>query len=177
MTEKTETAYFAGGCFWCTEAIFSELKGVHSVVPGYSGGKSDDPSYDEVSSGTTNHAEAIKIEFDPSVISYETLLEVFFATHDPTTVNRQGADVGTQYRSAVFTTDDTQKETAKEMIARTEKELGKDVVTEVAPFTEFFEAEDYHHDYYKNNESAPYCQIVISPKLTKLREKFARLTK
>lgn len=174
-----ETAVFAGGCFWCTEAVFKGLKGVVSVTPGYAGGAEKDPTYEEVSSGRTGHAEAIRIEYDPAVIDYGSLLAVFFATHDPTTPNRQGNDVGTEYRSAIFYADERQKEAAESYI----KELngstvgGAPVVTEVAPFTGFYEAEDYHKNYYERNGSAPYCQIVIEPKLEKARRMFAELLK
>lgn len=172
-----QTAVFANGCFWCTEAVFSALKGVKSVMPGYTGGSLKSPSYEQVSNGNTGHVEAIKIEYDPSIITYDDLLAVFFNTHDPTTLNRQGNDVGTQYRSAIFYTNDEEKQKAETLI----KELNdshaydKPVVTEVKPVTEFYDAEYYHRDYYKNNSDQPYCQIVIAPKLEKLQKKFARL--
>ncbi|HVU06862.1 MAG TPA: peptide-methionine (S)-S-oxide reductase MsrA [Thermodesulfobacteriota bacterium] len=174
-----EKAVFANGCFWCTEAVFSMLKGVISVKPGYTGGTKVDPTYDEVSTGRTGHAEAIEIEYDPSAVSYDDLLAVFFNTHDPTTLNRQGADVGTQYRSAIFYADDRQRQKAAGLI----KELNdaraydKPVVTDIRPLDTFYEAEDYHHDYYKNNKSAPYCQIVIAPKLEKFQKRFEKLLK
>lgn len=167
-----ETATFAGGCFWCTEAIFKGLKGVEKVVSGYAGGTMPQPSYEAVSSGTTGHTEAIQITFDPNQISYETLLEVFFATHDPTTPNRQGADVGSQYRSVIFYHDAAQKRTAEKL----KKEI-VGAVTEIIPFTNFYPAEAYHQNYYAQNLDKPYCQVVINPKLTKLREKFSRLLK
>ncbi|HVM76850.1 MAG TPA: peptide-methionine (S)-S-oxide reductase MsrA [Candidatus Paceibacterota bacterium] len=181
MSEKTEIAIFGGGCFWCTEAVFSELRGVISVMPGYAGGTVKNPSYEQVCTGSTGHAEVIRIEFDPAQISFHDLLTVFFATHDPTTLNRQGNDVGTQYRSAVFYTNAAQKTEALKFI----KELaasdpgGKPIVTEVTPLSPdaFYPAEDYHRNYFKNNRSAPYCQVIIEPKVEKLQEKFAELLK
>lgn len=179
MQDNKHIAVFAGGCFWCTEAVFQMLKGVISVTPGYTGGVDDDPSYEKVHQGGSGHAEAIKIEYDPSVISYDDLLTVFFNTHDPTTLNKQGNDVGTEYRSGIFCVDDDQKKKAEETI----KELNdsgaydKPVVTEVTKFTHFYPAEDYHRDYYKNNRDNPYCQIVIAPKLEKMQKRFAELLK
>ncbi len=172
-----ETAVFANGCFWCTEAVFSMLKGVKSVVPGYAGGVLADPTYEQVSEGNTGHAEAIKIEYDPAIISYDDLLAVFFNTHDPTTLNRQGNDVGTQYRSAIFYSNAGQKATAEALVKELNdsKAYDKPVVTEVCPLERFYEAEDYHHEYYKHNSDKPYCQLVIAPKLEKLQKKFARL--
>lgn len=178
MSDKTEVAVFAGGCFWCTEAVFSELCGVMSVMPGYAGGTTEHPTYEQVSSGNTGHAEVIKIEFDPSQITYKDLLTVFFATHDPTTLNRQGSDVGTQYRSAIFTTTPEQKTVAEEFIASLDSsEPGQKIVTEVAPMGDFTPAEEYHRQYYFKNSSAPYCQLVISPKLEKLQKKYSDLLK
>ncbi len=171
---KTEIAVFGGGCFWCTEAIFSMLNGVISVVPGYAGGEKENPDYDNVSMGNTGHAEVIKIDFDPEVIPYRDLLDVFFHTHNPTTMNRQGGDTGTQYRSIILYTVEEQRVVAAELI----KELGvsgefKDpIVTEIKLLDKFYEAEDYHKNYFARNIDAPYCQVVISPKLTKLREKY-----
>ena len=176
----TETAVFGGGCFWCTEAIFNELRGVTSVVSGYAGGKMENPDYDHVSMGTTGHAEVVQVEFDPAAVSFETLLEVFFATHDPTTMNRQGADVGTQYRSVVYTMSDAQAAAARAYIQKLEagEYAGKKIVTEVHPLDRFYTAEDYHQKYFeKNADSNPYCSVVIVPKLKKLREKFAPLLK
>jgi len=172
-------ATFAAGCFWCTEAIFKRLKGVESVQSGYTGGKIKNPGYEAVSSGTTNHAEAIQITFDPSQISFSTLLDVFFTTHDPTTMNRQGADVGSQYRSAVFYhSDDQKKETEKKIADINQSNIYPDqVVTQVLPFSEFFTAENYHQNYFDKNPSLPYCQIVINPKLTKLIQKFGKQLK
>jgi len=171
------TAIFGGGCFWCTEAVFKMLKGVQSVVPGYAGGTKEKPTYEEVSSGRTGHAEVIKIEFDPAAISYRELLTVFFATHDPTTLNRQGADVGTQYRSVIFYTDESQKEEAGKFIAElnASSKEGNPVVTEVKPLGNFYEAEEYHKDYYKNNPQNSYCEVVINPKLKKVQKEFAAL--
>jgi peptide-methionine (S)-S-oxide reductase len=168
-----EKAIFGGGCFWCTEAVFKMLKGVSKVVPGYAGGTKEEASYEKVSSGKTGHAEVTYVEYDPEQISYRDLLTVFFVSHDPTTVNRQGNDIGPQYRSAIFYTTDAQRREAEEFI----KELGEGVVTELVPFTEFFEAENYHHDYYEAHKDAPYCQIIINPKLEKVEKQFANLLK
>lgn len=169
-----EKATLAGGCFWCTEAVFNRLKGVISVVPGYSGGTVVQPTYEQVCGGRTGHAEAIQITFDPSIISFQTILDVFFATHNPTTLNRQGNDVGTQYRSAIFYTTDEQKRIAEASKEQQERE-GKHsdpLVTEIVPFTNFYEADDYHKNYYDNNKSAPYCTMVIDPKIQKLYKDF-----
>ena len=172
-------AVFGNGCFWCTEAVFSMLKGVKSVVSGYSGGETKNPTYEQVSVGNTGHAESLKIEYDPNIISYDDLLAVFFNTHDPTTLNRQGNDIGTQYRSAIFYVDDEQRAKAEALV----KELNdshaydKPVVTEVAPLGEFYPAEDYHRDYYKNHADQPYCQAIIAPKLEKTRKRFTKLLK
>jgi peptide-methionine (S)-S-oxide reductase len=179
--KKLETAVFGGGCFWCTEAVFKMLKGVASVTPGYAGGSTSSPqaapTYEEVCSGKTGHAEVIRITYDPAVISYEKLLTVFFATHDPTTPNRQGNDVGTQYRSVILSTTDEQKAAAEKFIRdlnNTEKR-GARVITQVEPLTQFYEAEEYHKDYYAQNSSQPYCQVVINPKLKKVQKEFAEL--
>lgn len=171
---KTETATFAGGCFWCTEAIFKRLKGVVSVTPGYSGGTVENPSYEEVCTGRTGHAEAIQIEFDPEKISYDVLLQVFFHTHNPTTLNQQGADVGTQYRSSIFYHNEEQKKEAENAIQDLTKEnvYKEPIVTEVVPFTKFYEAENYHENYYDRNRNNPYCTFVIDPKLAKLLKEF-----
>ncbi|HEV8601518.1 MAG TPA: peptide-methionine (S)-S-oxide reductase MsrA [Patescibacteria group bacterium] len=180
MTEqKLETAVFGGGCFWCTEAIFTRLRGVESVESGYAGGQVPNPTYEQVSMGNTGHAEAIKIEFDPGVIKYTDLLNVFFATHDPTTLNRQGNDVGEQYRSAVFFTTVTQGQEAVDFIKQLETDgvYEDPIVTEVFALDKFWPAESYHRRYYENNQNKPYCQIVISPKIAKLRAKFAPLLK
>lgn len=174
MTERKseQTAIFAGGCFWCTEALLKNLKGVISAEPGYTGGQTENPTYEAVCNGDTGHAEAVKIEYDPSVISYGELLSVFFNTHDPTTLNRQGNDVGTQYRSAVFYTSDEQKKEAEKLIVELNESKAYDtpVVTEVVPLTKFYPAENYHHDYYERNKDKPYCQLVIAPKLAKLQK-------
>ena len=173
----TQTAVFGGGCFWCTEAAFQDLKGVESAVPGYAGGKAQKPSYQQVTSGATGHAEVVKVVFDPDVISYQDLLKVLFTVHDPTTRNRQGNDIGTQYRSIILTSDEAQKKAAEDFIAGINPEFDGRIVTEVEPLTEFYEAEDYHHDYFKKNPQAGYCQIIISPKVAKLRKEFAGLLK
>lgn len=169
-----ETATLAGGCFWCTEAIFKRLKGIENVLPGYTGGAAENPTYEEVCSGTTGHAESIQITFDPKIISYKTLLEVFFKLHDPTTLNQQGNDMGTQYRSAIFYHNNEQKETAEKERNEIEKSgmYKNEIVTEIVPFTKFYEAESYHRDYYFKNQSAPYCQYTIDPKIQKLYKEF-----
>ena len=169
-----EVATFAGGCFWCTEAVFLELDGVKSVVSGYIGGTIANPTYKEVSSGSTGHAEATQITFDPKKISFEDLLEVFFATHDPTTLNRQGADVGTQYRSEVFYHDENQKKITEDYIAQmaTLLTFGSPIVTKVSPAPTFYAAENYHQNYYNQNKNQSYCHFVITPKIEKLKHKF-----
>ncbi len=172
-----EIATLAGGCFWCTEAIFSRLNGVTQVTPGYIGGMSDHPTYEQICTGKTGHAEAIQIEFDPEQISYKTLLEVFFATHDPTTLNRQGNDVGAQYRSAIFYHSAEQKKTAEQTIEIQNKE-GRyqfPIVTEVVPATTFFQAEEYHKKYFEKNKYQPYCQVVIEPKIQTLLKNYQHL--
>jgi peptide-methionine (S)-S-oxide reductase len=163
-----ETATLAGGCFWCTEAIFKRLKGVTSVMPGYSGGTLANPTYDRVCSGDTGHAESIQITFDPKIISFEKILIVFFHLHDPTTLNRQENDIGTQYRSAIFYHNETQKAAAEKA-----KSEVAGAVTEITEFTNFYPAEDYHRDYYAKNSYQPYCQMVIDPKIQKLMKEFA----
>lgn len=170
-----EIATFAGGCFWCTEAIFLEIKGVKKVVSGYIGGTTLNPTYSEICTGTTGHAEAIQITFDPSEVGFEDLLEVFFGTHDPTTLNRQGADVGTQYRSAIFYHSEDQMKKAQNYIALIAKEklYDREIVTKVSPATKFYDAEDYHQNYYNQNASQGYCQMVIAPKLEKLRKYYS----
>lgn len=174
MADKA-TAVFGGGCFWCTEAAMQDLRGVKSVVPGYAGGHLPEPSYQQVCTGRTGHAEMVKVEFDPDVISYETLLKVFFTSHDPTTLNRQGNDIGTQYRSIILYTDEQQKAEAEKFIAELNPEFDNSIVTTVEPLTEFYEAEEYHHNYFKRNPYAGYCQVIISPKVAKLRKEFANL--
>lgn len=169
--KKTETALFGGGCFWCTEAIFQEVDGVASVTSGYAGGEVKDPTYKQVCSGDTGHAEVVQIEFDPAKAGYEKLLDVFFATHDPTTLNRQGADAGTQYRSVVFYFSDAQKAAAEKKIADLDKsgKFKNKIVTQVVPAAKFYEAEEYHQDYYKRNPDVPYSAHVIKGKLDKFR--------
>jgi peptide-methionine (S)-S-oxide reductase len=175
MSDQRETATVAGGCFWCVEAVFSALEGVAGVVSGYTGGHVPSPSYEQVCTGTTGHAEATQITFDPAVIPYEDLLEIFFAFHDPTTLNRQGPDVGTQYRSAIFTHSPAQEEAARRTIARLGRDdvFGAPIVTEVTPLTTFYPAEAYHQDYYRRNPNQGYCQAMIAPKVAKLRQKYA----
>ncbi|TPD67094.1 peptide-methionine (S)-S-oxide reductase MsrA [Flavobacterium microcysteis] len=170
-----EIATFGGGCFWCTEAIFLELDGVKKVESGYTGGKTVNPTYEEVSTGTTGHAEATQITFDPNKISFGELLEIFFATHDPTTLNRQGADIGTQYRSEIFYHNDEQKRLAEEYIKLLDAEntFGKPVVTKVSPAGKFYVAENYHQNYYARNKEKSYCSYVITPKVEKVRKQFA----
>jgi peptide-methionine (S)-S-oxide reductase len=174
MNDNSETATLANGCFWCSEAIFKRLKGVKSVVPGYSGGIVKDPSYNQVCTGNTGHAESIQVEFDPKIIPYERILDIFWHTHDPTTLNRQGNDVGTQYRSAIFYHSQEQKEIADKSKKELEKEglFKSPIVTEISPFGNFYVAEDYHKNYYENNQDAPYCSFIISPKVRKLLMKY-----
>jgi peptide-methionine (S)-S-oxide reductase len=171
---KVETATLAGGCFWCVEAVFDELRGVESVESGYTGGNVERPTYQQVCGGRTGHAEAVRLTFDPSVVSFRELLEVFFTVHDPTTLNRQGGDVGTQYRSAVFYHTPEQREIAERTIADLNAEQIWDapIVTEVSPAAEFYTAEDYHQEYFQNNASQPYCRAVVAPKVAKFRQKF-----
>jgi len=176
-SKNLETVTFSGGCFWCTEAIFKRIKGVESVTSGYSGGKIENPTYEQVYSGTTGHAEAIQIEFDPKIISYEKLLEVFFKLHDPTTLNRQGNDVGTQYRSAIFYHGEKQKTQAEKAKLKMQKIYRGKIVTEIVPFSNFYKAENYHQNYFENNKNAPYCQVVIDPKIQKLYKDFKDITK
>jgi peptide-methionine (S)-S-oxide reductase len=173
--QTLETAIFANGCFWCTEAVFQRLNGVHTVLPGYIGGHIKNPAYREVCSGRTGHAEGIKIEFDPSIITFQELLEVFFATHDPTTLNRQGNDVGTQYRSEIFYTNDTQKTlaTAYIQLLEDEKVFSDPIVTGVSEAGIFYLAEEDHHNFYNEHTWQPYCQIIINPKLKKLKTLFS----
>jgi peptide-methionine (S)-S-oxide reductase len=176
MGEKAdrEVATLAGGCFWCIEAVFSLIQGVEKVEPGYTGGNQPNPTYEQVCTGTTGHAEAAQITFNPSEISYKEILQIFFSTHDPTTLNRQGADVGTQYRSAIFYHNELQKATAEKLIDKLNKEgiFEKPIVTTVEPLKMFYKAEDFHKDYYKKHPKEPYCQVVIAPKMAKLRQKF-----
>ena len=176
---KQEQATFAGGCFWCTEAIFKELRGVQSVTSGYTGGQVQNPTYEQVSNGRTGHAEAIQIEFDPDIISYQQLVEVFFTTHDPTTPNRQGQDRGEQYRSVIFYHSDDQWQIAEAVKQRFEHErvYANQIITDIKSATDFYPAANYHQNYYQLNADKPYCQLVINPKLAKLRQKFAKIIK
>lgn len=172
-----QKATFAGGCFWCLDAVYRRVKGVKDVVSGYAGGKAGDASYEQVSSGNTGHAEAVQITFDPKVVSYGQLLHIFWAIHDPTSLNKQGADTGTQYRSAIFYHNEQQKGAIEKSIQSLEKEkiFDKKIVTEVVPLEQFYPAEDYHQDYYNKNPNAGYCNVVINPKLTKFKKEFASL--
>jgi peptide-methionine (S)-S-oxide reductase len=173
-----EIATLGGGCFWCTEAIFIELKGVHEVQSGYCGGKEKNPTYKEVAGGMTGHAESVQIKYDPQIISYETLLEVFFATHDPTTLNRQGNDKGRHYRSVIFYHNEVQQKTAEQSIKHVATKFWDDpIVTELAHFEVFYPAEAYHQNYFSQNETQPYCSYVINPKVQKFRQKYASLLK
>ena len=174
------SATLAGGCFWCLEAVYVELEGVEKVASGYAGGAIPNPSYEQVCSGRTGHAEIVQVTFDPGVVTYEDLLGVFFTIHDPTTLNRQGNDVGTQYRSAIFYHDDEQKAAAEQAIREiTEARIwSRPIVTEIVPLTDFYAAEAYHQDYFKNNPYQPYCQVVVAPKVAKFRKQyFSRLKK
>src|SRR5262245_17318623 len=177
MDPQRETATLAGGCFWCLEAVFEQLHGVEKVESGYAGGRTADPTYRAVCTGDTGHAEVVQVTFDPSVISYKTLLEIFFTIHDPTTLNRQGADVGTQYRSAIFTHAPEQEQTAREVIAAVQAAgiWGAPIVTQVQPLDRFFKAEDYHQGYFRVNSYQPYCQAVVAPKVVKFRQRFKDL--
>jgi peptide-methionine (S)-S-oxide reductase len=172
-----QRAILAGGCFWCTEAVFLMLRGVSRVRSGYIGGHVVDPDYRSVCEGTTGHAEAVEVTFDPQIVSYDQLLDVFFATHDPTTPNRQGNDVGTQYRSAIFVTDDAQKAAAQVARERAAAIWDTPIVTEIVPESTFCEAEDYHQDYFALNPRQPYCQAIVAPKVAKARKGFAPLLK
>lgn len=178
-TNKFELATFGSGCFWCTEALFEKLNGVQEVVSGYSGGTTENPTYKEVCTGETGHAEVTQIVFDPNIISFEELLEVFWQTHDPTTLNRQGNDVGTQYRSAIFYHNDDQKKLAAEYKQKLEDEniFNNPIVTEITKFEIFYPAENYHQDYYEQNKSQPYCRMVITPKVEKFKKVFSNKLK
>lgn len=178
-TRQLEKATFGGGCFWCVEALFQNLRGVQQVASGYSGGHTENPTYEEVCSGTTGHAEVIQITFDPREISYEQLLEVFWNTHDPTTLNRQGADVGTQYRSVIFYHNQEQRRTAEASGNKLSESgvFNDPIVTEISPYKEFYRAETYHQNYYRNNPGQMYCAATITPKLKKFFKEFSRLLK
>lgn len=179
MKDKLQKATVGGGCFWCTEAIFKKLKGVEAVVSGYAGGIRPAPTYEQVSTGATGHAEAVQIEFDPSIVSYKKLLEIFFHLHDPTTLNRQGADEGTQYRSVIFYHNNSQREEAEKVRNEiAESGLYPDpIVTEIVPYKAFYMAEEYHQNYYENNKNQGYCSYVISPKIHKLIKEYAKEVK
>jgi peptide-methionine (S)-S-oxide reductase len=179
MNTNLQTATLAGGCFWCLEAVYDEIKGVQGVESGYAGGHMDNPTYRAVCSGDTGHAEVVQVHFDPSVVSYRDLLNVFFAIHDPTTLNRQGADTGPQYRSAIFYHDDEQKKIAEDLIKdlNAQKIWDRPIVTEVTKLDKFYMAEDYHQEYFANNPYQPYCMAVVSPKVSKFRKHFIELLK
>ena len=178
-SQTREVATLGGGCFWCTEAVFSELKGVEKVESGYSGGAVPNPTYEQVCDGDTGHVEVANITYDPGVITYKQLLEIFFTVHDPTTLNRQGADVGTQYRSAIFYHDQKQKEVAEEVIREVDasKIWDHPIVTELSPFSVFYKAEGYHQEYYMRNPRQGYCTVVIAPKVSKFRKKYSEMLK
>lgn len=163
-----EKATFGGGCFWCVEAVFERVEGVHTVVSGYAGGTQENPTYEDVCTGQSGHAEVVQITFDPAKVTYEQLLDLFWSAHDPTTLNRQGADVGTQYRSVIFTHSDVQRAAAERSKKEAQKQFSNPIVTEIAPLTKFYEAENYHQDYFDKNRNAAYCTFVIAPKLKKL---------
>lgn len=176
MSNQLQIATFGGGCFWCTEAIFQKINGVTKVQSGYSGGDVENPSYEEVSTGNTGHAEVVQIEFDESIVTHDKLLEVLFKLHDPTTKNRQGNDVGPQYRSVIFYHNDAQKKQAENTKKKLEnkKLYSNPIVTEILPFKNFYPAEDYHQNYYNDNQNQPYCTAIIDPKLKKLFKKFSK---
>lgn len=174
---KKELAVFGGGCFWCTEAIFQRLYGVTSVKPGYAGGTLENPSYEDVCNGDTGHAEVIQVEFNPEQIPYIALLEVFMHTHEPTSLNRQGNDIGPQYRSVIFYSSQEQKEVAEKYIQELSKEFTKPIVTEISPLEVFYPAESYHENYFNKNGYQPYCQVIIAPKVKKFMEKYGKITK
>ncbi len=179
QSEHFETATLAGGCFWCLEAVFLDVEGVKSVVSGYTGGTSANPTYEKVCAGETGHAETVQVTFDPDKISYREILEIFFSVHDPTTLNRQGADIGTQYRSAIYYHDELQKETADKLVNELNKEKiwSSTIVTRIMPLSQFYSAEDYHQNYYSRHPEQGYCQVVISPKVSKFRQKWANKLK
>ena len=174
MSSQREKATLAGGCFWCLEAVYDQLRGVENVESGYAGGDTVNPSYQQVCTGATGHAEVVQVTFDPEVISFRDLLDIFFTIHDPTTLNRQGADVGTQYRSAIFYHSPEQKAIAEEVVAELEREKlwGSPIVTQIVPLTDFYPAEEYHRDYFERNPGQGYCQAVVAPKVAKFRKKY-----
>jgi peptide-methionine (S)-S-oxide reductase len=169
---KEEVALLGGGCFWCIEAVYNRLKGVHSAISGYAGGENPNPTYKQICTGMTGHAEVVKITYDPEVISYEDILDIFWVIHDPTTLNRQGADTGTQYRSVIYYYNDEQQEAAEAAVEQAQRVFDDPIVTELSPAPEFFEAEEYHQNYYDLNPSQGYCQVVITPKVQKFMTKF-----
>lgn len=177
MNNEHEETVLGGGCFWCTEAVYQEIAGVVKVDSGYSGGHVKNPTYQQVCTGGTGHAEAVKVTFDPSIISFKEVLEIFFSMHDPTSLNRQGNDIGTQYRSVIFYMNDEQKSVAEQMIRDLNKSgtYKKPVVTAIEKFNEFYPSEDYHKNYFRNNSDAPYCKLVISPKIEKLKKNYASI--
>jgi peptide-methionine (S)-S-oxide reductase len=179
MAQKLEQATLGGGCFWCVEAVYQDVKGVERVVSGYAGGSVDNPTYQQICTGRTGHAEVVQITFDPDVISFEQILYIFWRTHDPTTLNRQGADSGTQYRSVIFYHDDTQRAIAEKSLHETDaSDLWRNpIVTEISPLTRFYQAEGYHQNYFVDNPSQPYCQVVINPKVSKFRKEFKQMLK
>lgn len=179
IIEKNETVTLGGGCFWCIEAIYKELNGIINVISGYAGGTVKNPTYEQVCSGTTGHAEVIQIMFNPEIITFKKILEIFFSTHDPTTLNRQGNDIGTQYRSIILYHTQKQKEESLDVIREINDrgDLGKPIVTEVIPFKEFYKAEEYHQNYFKLNTKQPYCKIVIEPKVNKFKKNYADILK
>lgn len=176
-TQPTQAAVFASGCFWCSEAVFKMIRGVQSVEPGYTGGETPNPTYEDVSTGATGHAEAVRVTYSPEKVTYEDLLTVFFASHDPTQVNRQGNDIGTQYRSAIFYANEDQRDAAEAFVADVQPEYNNAIATEVAPLTEFYPAEQYHHDYFENNPTQAYCNAIIAPKVAKMQERLGGLLK
>ena len=177
MSKNYEKATLGGGCFWCLEAVFENVKGVEDVISGYAGGHIDHPTYEAVCSGATGHAEVVQITYDPTIISYKDILEIFWKIHDPTTLNRQGADVGTQYRSVIFYHDEKQKEIAQKSKAEAQKNFASPIVTQILPLQKFWKAEDYHQDYFKNNPNQGYCQIVVAPKVEKFQKTFKKWVK
>ena len=170
-----ERAVLGGGCFWCTEGAFKHMRGVESALPGYAGGHVDNPTYNAVCNGVTGHAEVVEVLYDESVISYETILEVFFTVHDPTQLNRQGNDIGTQYRSAIFYVDENQKIIAENVKSRFQEYFDEEIVTEISPISNYYEAEKYHHNYFELNPGNGYCQMVVAPKISKIRQKMSHL--
>ncbi len=172
MKDKKESAVFGGGCFWCLEAVFEDVRGVEDVVSGYAGGSVENPTYEQVCRGRTGHAEVVRITYDPEVVTYEDLLEIFWKIHDPTTLNRQGADVGTQYRSVIFYVNESQRELARKSMEKAQKHFLDPIVTEISPLKKFWPAEEYHQDYFRRNPYQGYCQAVVAPKVEKFKKEF-----